>query len=187
MKKTAALGCSAKICRNSCSEKMLPSTFIPYRSLFLSNSINIYVKKFLHWVIAIPGVRRCSFAGMTMRHSPSFVAGTTSWTCASSARPTRPAPPVRSARWLGACATMPFTSIASPAGSKLDRSPSFPICLHYFSMYCTVHRLSDELFLTFFLLWGGGKLQSGEKNWNASLHEILFLSGLPLKIMWTHF
>ena len=29
--------------------------------------------------------------------------GTTSWTCASSAKPTRPPPPARSALWLGEC------------------------------------------------------------------------------------
>merc|ERR1712107_308390 len=48
-------------------------------------------------------------------------AGTTSWTCASSAKPTRPPLPARSAQWLGECATMPSTSTAYPAGSRLAR------------------------------------------------------------------
>merc|ERR1711972_936772 len=43
------------------------------------------------------------------------------WTCASSAKPTRPPPPARSAQWLGEYATMPSISTAYPAGSRLAR------------------------------------------------------------------
>merc|ERR1711972_506680 len=57
----------------------------------------------------------------TLLSTTAPFAGTTSWTCASSAKPTRPPPPARSAQWLGECATMPSISTASPAGSRLAR------------------------------------------------------------------
>jgi hypothetical protein len=43
---------------------------------------------------------------------------TTSWTCASSAKPIRAVPRRRPARLHGECATMPFISIAFHAGSR---------------------------------------------------------------------
>ncbi|OMO76803.1 hypothetical protein CCACVL1_15409 [Corchorus capsularis] len=82
-------------------------------------------------------------------------AGITSWTSASSAKPTKPAPPVRNALLLGECATMHFTSTASADGSRLVK------CVHWIivsgsskSMVTKcIWRLSNSTFLPLSSWW----------------------------------